>query len=525
MDDDELEALFAQALESTSRKVKVKKDRTPPQDDFEFDVPTSDEDSIHIHIDESEELNDDIARLFGEPVKSQPFDDGDLVLPALGEGDDPDDSLPEADEILATLDGLDDSIDDSLDSLDDSLDSLDDSLDDSQNEMAVGDFDELDRELQAALADEDDAEEDVLQAAMERLLAESYGVKDASPGEDISLPEIPQQDGDDEILALGDDGAMSLEDVKDAEIASLRAQVTELSRSLTIKDLEIRTQEDRIEGLEQQVVAAARQSAAVGREFESFRRRVEREKEDLKKFAAEKVLKEFLVVFDNLDRAIQHAGDDRSTGLGKGVEMILGQFSTALRRCGVEEVPGGVGEPFDPQWHEAVGQEFSDSIEAGAIAGQMVAGFQLNGRLLRAAMVSVSRGPAPAPEPAEAPEPETPAEDAETQVEAEAVEPAPKKKKRTRKPTTRSKRSRKPKADAPTEEPSAEAAEANEANEAPEETEEAAAETAAGEDESNSVAASSGDDGAETDGAEEPAAPAKKKRRRRKKAPATEAEE
>ncbi len=486
MDEDELEALFAQALESTSRTVKVTPSRKPPADDFDLDdLKIGDEDSIHIHIDDSEDLREDIARLFGAPAKRVPEDGDDLRLPPLDDDDDNDFGLPEADDILATLDGFDDARATAKTTGDES-----------------GGFDELDRELQAALDDDDDAEEDILQAAMERLLAESFGVSDRQPGEDISLPEIPQEDGDDEILALGDDGAISIGDLKDAEIGSLRAQVSELARALTVKDLEIRTQEDRIDGLEQQMVAATRQAAGIGREFESFRRRAEREKEDLKKFAAEKTLKEFLTVFDNLDRAIQHAGADRTTGLGQGVEMILGQFSAALRRCGAQEVPSGVGETFDPQWHEAVGQEYSDELAAGEIAKQLVAGFQLNGRLLRAAMVSVSRGPAPAAEPEEE---ATEAEVAEPGSPDQTEALAPRGSKKSKKDAAIER------ASAADDEPSSdETADAGEvgADEAPAE-----------------VQSMPGGDGDDTADAGEQDPPAKKKRRRRKKAPEIGAEE
>ena len=107
MGEDELEALFAQALESTSRKVRVPRP-APPEDDFDLDdLNIGDEDSIHIHIDETEDVREDIARLFGSTATDPGIDDGDLVLPALGAFDDElDDDLPEADEILATLDGL-----------------------------------------------------------------------------------------------------------------------------------------------------------------------------------------------------------------------------------------------------------------------------------------------------------------------------------------------------------------------------------------------------------------------------------
>ena len=134
MGEDELEALFAQALESTSRKVRVPRP-APPEDDFDLDdLNIGDEDSIHIHIDETEDVREDIARLFGSTATDPGIDDGDLVLPALGAFDDElDDDLPEADEILATLDGLEPV---------------------APPQEDEEDFDELDRELQAALADE-----------------------------------------------------------------------------------------------------------------------------------------------------------------------------------------------------------------------------------------------------------------------------------------------------------------------------------------------------------------------------------
>ena len=358
--DEELEKLFADALATSSRTVKA---TSPARPAPAKGRPTpTDEDSIHILIDELDGLDSDFSALLGGR--------GSKGLPSP----DDDDSLPGADDILATLDGLGD--------LDFTQEGDDGALD----------FDSLDRELQAALDDDHHPLEDDLQAAMESLLAESYGV--SHTGEDFSLPEIPKDDGDEEILGLGDDGAVELPSLRRDPTAGLRAQVAELSRALTMKDIELRTQEDRIETLEQQVVLATRQAANVGREFESARRRAEREREDLKKFAAEKVLKEFLGVFDNLARALQHAGPERSGPLAEGVEMTLGQFGAAMRRCGVEEVASGPNERFDPQWHEAVGQEASATIPPGNIVSRMHAGFSLNGRLLRAAMVTVSRGPA-----------------------------------------------------------------------------------------------------------------------------------
>lgn len=259
-------------------------------------------------------------------------------------------------------------------------------------------FDDLDRELEDALKGEQEGDDSDLDAEMERLLTASL-TRDA---QDKGLKSVAPEIGDEEILALGDDGAIPLSAAKDMEIERLRVQVAELSRSLSMTELELRTAEDRVQTLEAQVVAATRSQANVTREFEAYRRRMEREREDLHKHAGEKIIKEFLGVFDNLERAMHHAGRDRSSALGQGIDMTLGQLGVSLRRHGVERIEVPPGTPFDPNVHEAMGQDFSD-VPAGQVAREMQAGFALNGRLLRAAVVLVSRGPRPGSNPATPP--------------------------------------------------------------------------------------------------------------------------
>ncbi len=267
----------------------------------------------------------------------------------------------------------------------------------------------LAEELQQALADEDEADEDDLQAEMEKLLAESFGVSSVSDDDpDLAFPSFDEEDDDailaeddgdeEELFAASDDGSGAVPVDLRAEMETLRAQVVELSRALSLRDLELRSAEERVQGLEAQLVATARQTASLSREFDSVRRRAERDKEELKQFAGEKVLKEFLGVFDNLERALAHAGEERNGPFGQGVDMTLGQFLSAVKRCGAERVDGSPGTEFDPTFHEAVGQDYSDEIESGRILHEMQAGFTLHTRLLRASMVSVSRGPRePAP--------------------------------------------------------------------------------------------------------------------------------
>jgi molecular chaperone GrpE len=323
---------------------------------------------------------------------------------------------------------------------------LDSGETDTVGDEGVESIDELESDLKAALHDDDEDDEDDLQTEMERLLAESF----ALPGDE--LPIIHDEEDDEEILAAGDDGIEVISRKADEELDRLRNQVAEMGRLLSIRDLELRTAEERVETLESQLVATARQNANIVREFESFRRRAERDRAEHQKFAGEKVIKEFLGVYDNLERALEHAGADRESPLGQGVAMILGQFLGALRRCDVEKIEASRGTEFDPTVHEAVGQEFNDEIPSGGILNLLQAGFSLNGRLVRAAVVNVSGGPKPKPVPVE---PEAPAEDEDEERPApkrKASTGGRKKKKTARSRATAARKAKTDSVEAPTEE-------------------------------------------------------------------------
>lgn len=130
-------------------------------------------------------------------------------------------------------------------------------------------------------------------------------------------------------------------------------------------------------------------------ENENFRRRMQREKEELAKFANESILREILPVIDNLERAVSHAKEtegDAST-LVEGVEMTLSQFQGVLSKFNVSIVDAK-GTPFDPACHEAMGQIERDDCDANTVVEVMQGGYMLNGRLLRPALVMVSKAPA-----------------------------------------------------------------------------------------------------------------------------------
>jgi molecular chaperone GrpE len=129
-------------------------------------------------------------------------------------------------------------------------------------------------------------------------------------------------------------------------------------------------------------------------DFDNFRRRVEREREELRASVARELLTSLLPAYDNLERALQAVTGDVDAGLVKGLEMTRKSFLDGLAGQGVERVLT-TGQPFDPAIHEAI-QSTPDASAEGTVLDEYQAGFRWRDRVLRAALVKVSSGPAAA---------------------------------------------------------------------------------------------------------------------------------
>jgi molecular chaperone GrpE len=128
-------------------------------------------------------------------------------------------------------------------------------------------------------------------------------------------------------------------------------------------------------------------------DFDNFRKRARREQDDAQRRGKQEALKDLLPVFDNLERAAQHA--DTATdvkAVAEGVRMVIKQFENALEKMGIKRIPT-VGMPFDPAVHEAIQHVESPDQPAGVVLHEVAAGYSLGDQLLRAAMVVVSKGP------------------------------------------------------------------------------------------------------------------------------------
>ena len=129
-------------------------------------------------------------------------------------------------------------------------------------------------------------------------------------------------------------------------------------------------------------------------ETDNFKKRMARESVEREKYHNEAILKELLPVLDNLERALAHAGESGGEGEGiiEGVKMVRKQFLDTIAKFGVIPVETK-GLPFDPNIEQAVMQVETEDYEPGMVVDEFQRGYTLNDRLLRAAMVTVSKRP------------------------------------------------------------------------------------------------------------------------------------
>jgi molecular chaperone GrpE len=127
-------------------------------------------------------------------------------------------------------------------------------------------------------------------------------------------------------------------------------------------------------------------------EFDNYRKRTERERREHSEYVAADLLRDLLPLVDDMERALAapiEAASPQIATYRNGIELIHRQFLETLRRRGVEPLDV-VGQPFDPEWHEAIAREAAPGFREGQITAEVRRGYRLGSRLLRAAMVKVA---------------------------------------------------------------------------------------------------------------------------------------
>lgn len=251
----------------------------------------------------------------------------------------------------------------------------------------------------------DDAIAEALKS-VERLETESAGdgaESEAEGGSDgeINLDEVelvgpgPREDddaGDGELAFVEDEAAPQPAKPKkpSAQDAIMQSMIDAKNEALEVLD---QTQKE-AKSLRERLLR-------VSADFENYKKRQAREKQDAIKFANESLLKELLPVVDNFDRALAGAkgtegdADKALSTIVQGVEMVNKQFTDALKHFGVEGFDS-VGVKFDPALHEAVSTKEDPSVPNQTVLEEYQRGYKLQGRLVRPSMVIVSSGGPPA---------------------------------------------------------------------------------------------------------------------------------
>ena len=158
---------------------------------------------------------------------------------------------------------------------------------------------------------------------------------------------------------------------------------------------EILSAEEQIERLEEDLATARDAVLRAQADSQNVTRRAEQDVEKARKFALERFCGELLPVVDNLERALEAAVGDNDIvkPIAEGVELTLKSFHDALKKFHIVAVDPA-GEPFDPQLHQAMSMVENGDVEPNTVIAVMQKGYTLNGRLVRPAMVMVSKSPA-----------------------------------------------------------------------------------------------------------------------------------
>ena len=122
-------------------------------------------------------------------------------------------------------------------------------------------------------------------------------------------------------------------------------------------------------------------------DFQNYKRRTEKEKQDIYSYANEKMILPVLEVLDNFERALNQGTTDEK--FQDGMEMIFNQLNAALGKAGLKEIEA-LGEEFDPNFHSAVIMEDTEEYESGKVSNVIQKGYTLNGKVIRPSMVKVA---------------------------------------------------------------------------------------------------------------------------------------
>lgn len=221
-----------------------------------------------------------------------------------------------------------------------------------------------------AQAEEQKNENEALTDEQEELKQETSEQAESADAETNDAAENAQQEEESPNAPEEDAEASEAKQAEDHETDELQRQMEQL--------------EQRNNELEQRILR-------LQADFDNYRKRTRNEKEELQKFAALNFIEQLLPIADNFERALASSKQTKDfDGLSKGIEMIYAQLFQLMEKEGIEEIQS-VGEPFNPEFHQAVMQVESEEHEEGIVVEELQKGYLYHGRVIRPAMVKVSK--------------------------------------------------------------------------------------------------------------------------------------
>lgn len=127
-------------------------------------------------------------------------------------------------------------------------------------------------------------------------------------------------------------------------------------------------------------------------ELENYKKRVNKDKEYLAKYANESLLYELLPTLDHLRIALQHSSDENPSAIAEGVQITLRELERTLEKFGLEAIEA-LGRPFNPEFHHAMNQVISEEAEENTVVQEYRKGYKYGDKVLRPSLVAVSKRP------------------------------------------------------------------------------------------------------------------------------------
>ena len=180
------------------------------------------------------------------------------------------------------------------------------------------------------------------------------------------------------------------------KLAEREKEVRELKQELSRLREKIRDLEKQVETSDREAEEYLDHLKRLKAEFENYKKRMVKERQQIVTWAIEDLIKEFLPVLDDLERAIDSASISQDfSSLIQGIKMVYDHFKQLLKKKGLEEI-SAQGEEFDPNLHEAIMRIESDEHPDNVVVEEMRKGYKFKDRVLRPAMVKVNKRKKPA---------------------------------------------------------------------------------------------------------------------------------